>query len=318
MKFRNIFATLLLMVGVVSISLAQTAVEAGETLNKAIQLQKQKNYLEAAKIFEKAYKMAEEAGPDAAKIQTTAKEQITKSYYKDAVATYKAKKYLEAIEKFNVTEKMANKYGDAKLAKKSKAIVPQLYVVLGGSMKKAKKYDEALGYYDKALALKKNYSKAFLGKMLVYKDLDKPEEFMAAYNTIKANPKVTKTSKKAHKLAGQYFLMKAKKSFDAKKNAEALKYAEKYKELGKSDAQGNYLLALIYNANKKYQDVVKVLADVEKATDKDLKANMYFELGNAYAGMKNNAKACESFKKAVNGPNGKAAEYQMKQVLKCK
>ncbi len=318
MKFQSIFATLLLMLGVVSISLAQTAAEAGATLNEAIQLQKAKKYQEAAKKFEKAYQMAEKAGPDAAKIQTTAKEQITKSYYKDAVVTYKAKKYLAAIEKFNVTEKMAKKYGDAKLAKKSKAIVPQLYVVLGGSMKKAKKYDEALGYYDKALELKKNYSKAFLGQMLVYKDLDKDNEFMTAYNAIKANPKVTKTSKKAHKLAGQYFLGKAKKNFDAKKNAEALKYVEKYNELGKSDSQGNYLSALIYNANKKYKKVVEVLANVEKVTDKDMKANMYFELGNAYAGMKNNAKACESFKKAVKGPNGKAAEYQMKQVLKCK
>jgi tetratricopeptide (TPR) repeat protein len=315
---KSTILSLVLVFNMALVAEAQSVDDAGAALNKGIKLSKKENYLAAAMAFEDALNKAQMAGPEAMQIGDNAKKQLPLMYFKDAVATYKAKKYIQAADKFKTASEVARQYDNSTLAEKAAKNVPALYNSIGNSYRKQKHFEEAHKYFDKAIAFKPDYSKAYLGKMLIYKDLNDVTNMVNMADKINAISSSSESAKSANSILQTHFLKQANESFEAKRYGEAKKHIENYKKYGEAEAQGLYLAAMIYNETEEFDKAVSDANKGLKATqDKDLIANLYFVLGNAYAGQNKVNEACNAYTNALSGPNGEAAKYQMEEVLKC-
>jgi len=297
---------------------AQSVDDAGAALNQGIKHKKEGNFEKAAQSFQKAIDLAEMAGPDAFNIEEDAKKQLPLMYFKDAAAAYQNKQYEEAANKFKKTAEVAKKYNQNSLYKKAARNVPALYNAIANSQRKQKNFEEAHKYFDKAIAFNSSYAKAYLGKMLIYKALGDEDNMLSMLKKIKEINPDGKSAQNAESMVQTYYLKKAKSKVDAENYSAALEDMKKYNDYGPGNAQGFYLSAVVYNKTGQYQ---KGADFAKKALNgnpgKDLKSNIYFELGNAYSGLNKKTEACNAYANALGGPSGKAAKYQMNEVLKC-
>ncbi|HKK10800.1 MAG TPA: hypothetical protein VJ939_08175 [Bacteroidales bacterium] len=318
-SFQKVFFTLLLAAGFSVFSYAQSVDAAGTALNEAIEFKKAKQYGKAAEAFEKALNIASMAGPDAFSIQASAEKQLPLMYFYDAVSTYKAKDYIKAIEKFKKAANAGEKYNNPGITEKAGRNVTALNNSLGNSFRKKKEFDKALGYFNDAIEFDPGYAKAYLGKMLVYKDLGQDQKMIEMADKINSIEPDSKTASSANGLIQTYYLKDAKLAHDSKKKAQAVESIESYLNYGIPTTQGLYMASVIYNANDQFQKSIEMVNKaLAKASDKKMIGNLYFELGNAHKGLNNVEQACSAYSKALDGPNGESAKYQMEEVIGCK
>lgn len=317
-SIQKVLLAFVFLLGTSALSQAQSADEAGAALNKGISFKEEGKYELAAEQFNKAIDLAEMAGPDALNIEESAKKQLPLMHFKAAAKSYKSKDYLEAAEKFKKAAEVAQKYDNNSLYKKAARNVPAIYNSIANSHRKKKNFEEAHKYFDKAIDFNDKYAKAYLGKLLVYKSLNQEDKMLSMVKKIKEIDPNGKSARSAESSIQTYYLKKAKGKVDEENYAAALDDIKKYNKYGSGNAQGFYLSAVVYNKQSQFQ---KGLDFAQKALDndpdKDLKGNIYFELGNAYSGLNKTQQACDAYKKAVDGPSGEAAKYQIKEVLEC-
>lgn len=317
-SIQKVLLAFVFLLGTSLFAQAQSVDDAGAALNQGIKHKKEGNYQKAAKNFKKAIDLAQMAGPDAFSIEEDAKKQLPIMYFKDAAEAYQGKKYEEAADKFKKAANIAKQYNNNNLYKKAARNVPALYNAIANSQRKQKNFEEAHTYFDKAIDFNSSYAKAYLGKMLIYKALGDEDNMMAMVKKIKEINPNGKSAQNAESLVQTYYLKKAKGKVDAENYSAALEDIKKYNKYGSGNAQGFYLSSVVYNKMGQYQKGVdfanKALNDNPA---KDLKSNIYFELGNAYAGLNKTTEACNAYANALGGPSGEAAKYQMNEVLKC-
>lgn len=307
-----------LTAGITMFTFAQSVDEAGEALNKAIELKKAEKFEDATVAFEQALDIADMVGPDAFDIKSTAQKQIPVMYFKAAAEAYKAKDYVDAADKFKIASEMAEKYDNQSLAEKAGRNVPALYNSIANSYRKKKEFDQALNYFDQAIDFKDDYAKAYLGKLLVYRDNGDDDKMIEMADKINELDKGGESQNSANNIIQTFYLKKAKTAVDGERNSDALNHMKSYMEYGEPDAQGYYVAALVYNANKQFEDAQEAASSgLNTSPDEDLMANLYFELGNAYKGQDKVSDACSAYSNALGGPNGEAAKYQMEEVLEC-
>jgi len=318
-SIQKLFMAVVMSLSFTTITYAQTVNEAGEKLNEGIKNLKAKNYDQAIVSLESCVEICDMVGPDAFDVRSSAVTKIPIAYFKSAVAVYKSKDYPAAIEKFKKSAEIAKKYDNAKLEKNSAKNVPALYNSLSNASIKRKDFDKALSLLDEAIAYKPTYLKGYLGKARVYKELGKTAELEANIAKILEIKSDSKTAITARELAGNYFLNKGVKAIGNKNYAAALPLLEKSKQYKNPDVNTYYYYAIVYNGLKKFDKALEATkAAVTKGGSEKVIANVYFEQGNALAGLNKKTEACEAYTKALNGPNAEAANFQMKEVLKCK
>ena len=87
------------------------------------------------------------------------------------------------------------------------------------------------------------------------------------------------------------------------------------------EADENYFEALLgmvlsYNGKKSWDNAIEYS---EKALQvRENAFEVFYELGIAYKGKRDNAKACENFKKVTGGPRLENAKHEINVELKCK
>jgi len=312
---------ILLFVGIVSLSFAQDINEAGTAFNDGNEAYKAKKYAEAVENYTTSIDMCQLIGADAADLQSKVEAQLVNALYKNSLTLYKGKKFDAAVEELEKTIKAAEVAGNDKTAKKAKAYIPKVYSSEGMGLVKAKKYDDALAFFDKALAYKEGCVNAYYGQGLAFKgkeDIDAAtKSFEAVVANGEGNTKAAKTVKKA-KSAGQKMLeANAAKELQIEHTQKAIDYLNKSLDFGANSANTYYMLALAYNKQKKYADAISA-ANTGINLEAGDKSNLQFELGKAYEGKGDSANACTAYKAVVSGPNVQAAAFQIKEVLKCK
>ncbi len=310
----------LLLIGLVSFSYAQDLNEAGTAFNDGNEALKAKKFADAVRHYENSLDMCQMIGADAAELQTKVEGQITKAYYYNAQITYKKKKFDEAIAEFNKAIKAADVSNDAKTKKKAQGFIPKVYSSQGLSLIQEKKYDDAISIFNKALDYKEECVNAFYGLGLAYKEKDDIDQaianFDAAISNGANNPKASKTVNKA-KTAGQVMLeATAAKELQIEHSKEAVEYLNKAIEYGGGSFNSYYLLALASNKLKDFDAAIDAATKGLTFEGGDAN-NLNFELGKAYEGKGDSANACISYKNVTSGPNVKAAQFQVKEVLKC-
>jgi tetratricopeptide (TPR) repeat protein len=319
---KSVLLGLLFVVFAVPVMLSQTVEDAKKLFNRGAAYLQQDELDSAIAYFEKTVNVSNIVGMDADMVRIQAETRIPGLYYKKAMNLYKEKKLDEALEAFIKTGEVAKKYNDTKNRKRVEKIVPQLYAIKGNQHYKAEEYDQALDNYEKAIEIDSGLAKAYLGKGLVYKKTDKEEAFEQAMRKAIEKGEASedeKTVENAKKVAGNHFL---NKGINAKNAAE---YQNAYTNLKKSvsfndeSEQAYYLLAMISNEIKKWDDAIdaanKAIGLVGGNSEEISKAN--FQLGRAYEGKGNKEAACKAYKNVTNGPYVKSAQYQRKHGLKC-
>jgi len=310
----------LFLIGLVSFSYAQDINEAGTAFNDGNEAIKAKKFADAVQYFENSLDMCQMIGADAAELQPKVEAQLTKAYYYNAQILYKKKKFEAAVAEFNKAIEAADVSNDAKTKKKAQGFIPKVYSSQGLSFIKAKDYDGAIAIFNKALSNKEECVNAYYGLGLAYKEKDDiakaVESFDAAIQNGASNPKAAKTVGKV-KTAGQKMLeAAAAKELQIEHAKEAVDYLNKSIEYSGGSFNAYYLLALGNNKLKQFDAAIDA-ANKGLAIGGGDTNSIYFELGKSYEGKGDSANACASYKKVTAGPNTQAAQFQMKEVLKC-
>ncbi len=316
-----ILTTLILIIPFFGYS--QTKDEAGEAYNEGLEFVKSNQPDDAITSFDRAIGICTEVGFEADDLKDMAEQQLPAQYYKSATTLYKSKKIDEAISRYEETVVIATKYNNEEFVKKSNNAIPQLYNLKGTSYYKKKDYDNALKYCDIATQKNPEYAKAYYSKALVYnkkKDAVKMKESFDMAITKAEARNDEKTTSRSKKAAKKYLENYAVKSIQNNKFDDALMYLDQAVGYGKGSANTFYYYAIAYNKKSKWDDALTAgnkALELEK-DEKDPKAKIHFEIGTAYYGKGDSANACKSYKEALYGAHVEQANYQIKEVLKCK
>jgi Tetratricopeptide repeat. len=300
-----------------------TTKDAAEAFNAGVTANEAKNYTEAVIQFNKALDICSQVGAEADEIKLQAEKVIPSVEFNIGLGLYNQKKIEEAISQIDKAKELAIKYGDEKTQKKAERVVPQLYNFLGNGALRDGQYDKAIEFYGKAIALDANYSKCYLGMGLAYSKMNNLDKAIESFDkTIEVGTATNKTEDvKDAKISARDNLLIQAAAEQKKEN-----FADAYKHFSQSlqydDRSTDAYLGLAAASNKlsKFDDAIeninKALPLLEGSSD-SIKAPYYFALGNAFLGKKDNTNACDAYKKASFGTFKEAAEYQIKEVLKC-
>ncbi len=300
---------------------AQTLADAGEKYNAANEQYKAKAYGNAVKLYEEALNMCKNMGGSAADLEMNVETQLTNAYFRNGLTMYKRKKFDEAIDNLEKTKKIASETGNSNMKKKAIIYIARVYSTKGNFLIKAKKVDASFAEYDKALKVKPDCINAFLGRAMAYKEKGDMTQMMINVDKVielgKTNVRAAKKVAKAKKLA--FLTLKSNGAAELQKEhaAKAMKYLEDAQKYGKADADIYYYISLASLKINKWNEAIDNAKKALEMKTND-KSDIYFALGQGYAGKGENANACKAYKNVTKGPNVAAAKYQIKEVLKCK
>jgi tetratricopeptide (TPR) repeat protein len=292
--------------------------EAGQAFNEGLQKAKAKDYTAAIESYKSCVEICAGLGVEGEDLKGKAEAQIPIAFYKMGIEQYKAKKLDNAVTSFESAIKNAEAINDESNANKSKKYLCRVYNLKGSGLYKAKKYDEAIAMFDKAKEYDEAYEKTYYSKSLVYRKQNNAELYKAEVdNLIAIGKEGSKTVAKAKSTAVKFFANsqagKAIQAGDFKKSIEMMETGAAY---GQMNAQAYFFAAVSYNNLSQFAKAVEA-GNKGIALEKKSKSNIYFELGKAYEGTGNKAKACSSYKSVIDGPNAEAAKYKVEQELKC-
>lgn len=313
-KLTTVLTALLIMLAM-GIS-AQDLNDAGKAYNKAIELSKENKTYEAIEKYQKCADISAELGDVGEGLKVKAETQITSLYMKLGVDAYKAKTYDTAISLFKLSVKNADASGNEESSKKAKSYIATSLSAKGNNLYREKKYEEALNIFTEAIEYNPEYFKAYYGKAICYNKIGNTEGLEEAVSKVIELGGEDKTVEKSKNLAATYFLNLSGKAIQAESYREAAMFAKKCTEYNYLEPTAYYYQALSLNNFASYGDAIKAVEGGLKAEKGD-QSNLYFELGRAYEGTGNTAKACEAYGKVTDGPNVGAAEYQRTTVLSC-
>lgn len=305
----------------VNVSGQATMNDVKASFNQAVQMEKI-NPEAAIGSYEKVIELAAEVGgAEADQIKGQAVTRIPKMNYEAAKKLAGKKDYEGAVEKLDAAIDGFKAIDDKRQVARSLSTILSIRNVQGNTAFSEKNYEAALGFFDDAIARKPNYTKAYLGKLLVYDkmgDIAKMEETAKKGLEVASAKDNSITGNIKKKMRGYYFNA-------AQQNMAGQDYSTAESNLKNSILYGNgnmivhYQIGLAQKGQKKWSDAVQSFNEalvLETGADED-KAKIYFELGTAYQALGDNSKSCESFKKALFGEFAEAARYQIEKVLMC-
>lgn len=296
--------------------------EVAETFNQGVQLMKI-NPDGAAKAFENAVKLADEVGTDEAlEIKNQAIKQIPKMHWESAKKLAGKKDYEGAIDRLEKCVSTATTAGDETLVRNAKSTTLSIFNAQGNTAFQNGDYDAAIAHYDNAIKRNERYSKAYLGKVLVYDktgDLEKMEESGIKGVEVAQAARDNKTAGDIQQKMRSTFFNSAQAKFKDEDFAGAEKCLSRSIQYGNNNALVHYQLGLAYEGQEKWSEAVESFT---KSAELDMgsaaeKAKVFFKLGGAYEALGNTSMACESYKKAMHGEFAEAAKYKIETELGC-
>lgn len=208
-------------------------------------------------------------------------------------AAWKAKNYTEAYNQWDAYLK-ANNYNDAACCYNAAT-----------AANKIKKYDEAIAYYDKAIAAKYKVASAYTAKAKVYKDKGDNAKYIAEVETaMKAVP----NNAGLEKMYATHYLLQGQAAQKANKVAEAEAAYNKVVEMSNRGykSQGLTVMAQMhFNNGVKTQEAASKVMNTDKAK---------FEAGKAEALASYN-KALELTMQAISASNTNTDAIELKKQI---
>ena len=319
MKCIKLFCIVLALCSFTVISSAQTLQEVVEARNKGTELMAAEDWDGAIAEFEKCVDLAKNVGEDAEEHQILVESVIPDLYLKKSKKLSDAKDYPTALEALGKTIVAAEKYQNADVKEKAEKAISQIYFAMGVADFSAKNYAEAIKNLDMTIMRDPNLLNAYFIKGVCYETLKDEENMVETYQlTIeKANERGDAvTAQKAQTQLSKYFYNSGITARKAQKWDDAIAAFTKTIEFDDRYFDAYFAIADCYNSKKSWDNAIvyceKALQIKETGLD-----GIYYQLGTAYAGKNDKAKACENFKKVGEGNFLAGAKYQIEHALKC-
>ena len=307
------------LIGITVVTSAQTLQEVTEAYNKGAELMAAKDLDGAIAELEKCVELAQKVGDDAVELQVVAESALPGLYFQKATNFYTARDFQATLQALETTVAAAEKYQSKDVKERAEKTIPQVYLALGNADYQAQKYEDAIKNYEQVIARDPNNAGAYYRKGVCHQNLKDEAQMEESYKLAieKGTAANDAQSVQGAKTAlTRYFYNIGITARRAQKWDEAIVAFTKTLEADESYFDAYYALASCYNNKKSFDNAI---AACEKALQikTDGLDGVYYELGTAYAGKNNNAKACEYFKKVGEGPFLAGAKYQIETALKC-
>jgi len=305
--------------GITVITSAQTLQEVTEAYNKGGELMAAKDLDGAIAELEKCIDLAKKVGDEAEELQVVAELALPGLYFEKAKNILATRDYQATVQALEATIAAAEKYNSKEVKESAEKTIPQIYLALGNADYQAQKYEDAVKNYDQVIARDPNNAGAYYRRGICYQNLKNDAQMEESYKLAieKGTASNDTQSVQAAKTAlSRYFYNVGINARRAQKWDDAIAAFTKTIEIDESLFDAYFALTGSYNGKQNWDNAI---ATGEKAlTLKDSGLDgVYYELGTAYAGKKNNAKACECFKKVGPGNFFEGAKYQIETALKC-
>jgi tetratricopeptide (TPR) repeat protein len=321
MKRFSLLLAAVVLFSVASVS-AQSKEEAIKLFNEALEIAKTNNFDGAISKMNACVDVCDKLGADGADTKAEAVKRLPTFYFKKAAEILTQKNIDGAIIAFEETKRIAVKYGDKAIEKKASDLMPQLHFNKGNTLFKDGKSEEALAQYEIAITMDPLYAKAHYGKGLVYKkldDIDKMIEAMDKAIEVGSQRKDDVTLRNAEGAARDMLVFKGAKATEAKQYADAVRLLKRALQYDQNFADTHYRLSEAFNKQALFKEAIEAgnkALELEKG-GKTQSAKIYFEVGEAYKGLGNFERACESYKNAAFGAFMQSANHMIEHELKC-
>lgn len=265
-------------------------------------------------------KLSTELGEEGEETKILAESLIPRTHLELAMKFYGEKKMYETLDQLEKAKELAEKYNDNSTKQRVERTIPQFYNQMGNTQYRSNNFDKAIEYYNKAIKVKADYPDPYLGISLSYEKLNDFDKMLESLKkTIEVANGVNDRNKADDAItkAKAFLLRKGDEAQKANKNSEAIKWFTRSLEFDSNDGSVYYALCINFNALKDWDNAI---ANGNLALEKgngSVDANgVYFQIGTAYQGKGIASEACKALGNA-QGSFKAAAEYQMKEVLKC-
>ncbi|MEA1887914.1 MAG: hypothetical protein U9N72_11960 [Bacteroidota bacterium] len=314
---------LLVILGITQLTYGQTTInDVKSSFNQAVQMEKI-NPETAVTSYEKVIELADEvSGEEADQIKGQAMTRIPKMYYESAKQYAGAKKYEKSIEMLDASIEGYKAIGDERSASRSLNTIVSIRNVQGASALNEGNYEEALGFYNNALQRDPNYTKAYLGKLIIYdkmENIEKMEEVAMMGLQVCDQERDNRTAGDIKKVMRTHYFNDAQTAMAEKDYVKAESNLKNTIEYGNNNVIVHYQMGLAQKGQEKWPEAVQSFNEaLELETGgAEEKAKIYFELGGAYQALDQKNEACAAYKNALYGEFKEAARYQIDNVLEC-
>ncbi len=326
MKFKGlaILTGLLLISGTL---FSQTLTEVINKYNDGVSKLNAQEYDGAISLFQETLSMCEQVGNEANDMKSQVENQIPSTYYRRAALWMKRKQYDKAIPYLENTVKYATEYNNNQaFAEKSQKFLESLYIIEGNKSVAAGNFDQATGFYDKALALNPNLSKAHQGKAIVFMKEEDTADMLKEFGVAKdlaAKEGDNDLINEMNIMIDNYFnpmIFDALSSLDPEdpNYTDVVDACNAAISANDQNATAYYVLCLINNRMIEYDDAIEAGTKAAKyETDETKLSNIYYELGLSYIGNAEYEKACEALNKVTAGDSVEKAEKKKSSVPGC-
>ena len=303
-------AAVVMAAGTVS---AQDINEATTNYNSGATELQMENYASAISYFQTALEMGEAVGEAGTDLVANCKKAICSANLGMAKQLYNSKDFAAAAEAFGKTKEIAEGYGETEIAEEAAELTVQAtklqYNTEGTAALRAKNYPVAIESFKKVLEIEPDNGNAALQLGQAYmraNDLDASAE---ALELAKANGQEAN----ADKLLSQVYLKKAQAASKAGKNQEAIDFCVKSNEYVES-ANAYKIAASASQKLNKNADVIKYYEKyLELSPNAKDAGGVAYTIAVIYQQDGNKAKAKEYYEKCANDPQfGAAAQEQLK------
>ncbi|HRZ41232.1 MAG TPA: hypothetical protein P5228_00850 [Bacteroidales bacterium] len=323
MKTKQFFRIITLAVAALIFGLtragAQTIEEANELYNQARPLIDSADFKGAIGKLEASLQICDTLGEPAAELKKLITDVLPQVHLNYASYLFTQNLLEESIKVYQISLDEARKYSNKEVEEKSITSLAQLFLKTGNDLYKEKNYAPAILQLKKSLEYDAENTATMLLIAESYRRLDSLQEMLVWYRTTieKAGKNDKNAPKASERIMGHYMTTGAK-LLNSKNTAEGLIYLDSAAAIGQT-GDLMYYYAVAYNSQQKYDQAI---AAAEKAialdgNNKENVAKYNFEIGTAWYGKKDNAKACEFYKLANFGRTALRAEPMLKS-LKCK
>ena len=304
------------------VSSAQSLQEVTEAYNKGAEMMAAGDLDGAITELEKCVEMAKQVGEDAEDLQFVAESAIPNLYLQKANRINQTRDFPATLVALKATVDAAERYNNADVKERAERTIPQVYLAMGSADFQAQKFEEAIQNLEQVIARDPSVARAFFIIGASYQSLrnePKMEEYYKlAIEKGTAGGDATSVQQAKTQLS-RFYLNAGITAQRAQRWDEAIAAFTKTVEVDDQHADAFYSLSSCYNSKRSWDDAIaageKALA-LRQGSGGALDG-VYYQLGTAYAGKNNNARACEYFKLVGEGTFLAAAKYQIETALKC-
>jgi len=323
MKCIKLISIVVALFGITIISSAQTIQDVTEARNKGAELMAAGDLDGAITELEKCVDLAKKVGDDAEEHQVVAESALPGLYFQKANKILTTRDYQATLKALEATVAAAEKYNSAAIKESAEKTIPQIYLTLGNADYTAQKFEDAIKNYDQVITRDPNNAGAYFRRGICYQNLKVEDKMEESYKLAIEKGTATgdaATVQNAKTALSRYFYNTGITARRAQKWDDAIEALTKTVEVDNENADAYYALASCYNNKKSWDDAIskcEIALQLKSGGDSKALDPIYYELGTAYAGKKDNGKACEYFKKVGEGPFLAGAKYQIETALKC-